>query len=71
MPAQAWNEDRSDPKPEPGSRTYAMMRRKASPATSRMTSVRAACRDRFGVMVARSGRPEMGDAREVRLLHER
>jgi hypothetical protein len=32
-------------------------------------SVRAASSDRFGAVVPRSGRPEVGDAREVRLLH--
>ena len=37
--AQYWKAPRSDLKPEPGSRTYAMMRRRASANARRTTNV--------------------------------
>lgn len=48
-----------------------MTRRKASPRARIRTSVPAASSDRVGVQARRVGAPDVGEAREVRLLHER
>ena len=48
-----------------------MMRRKASPKARIATSVQAVSKDRDDALGPRSGAPEVGTTREVRLLHGR
>jgi hypothetical protein len=68
---QAWNVLRSEPKPDPGSRTYAMMIRKARPEDQDHAEREGGLRGRRGAEVPRSGTPVVGMPGKVSLLNER